>query len=162
MEARINSEYELQKTGHRPSIRPYTCGQCLCCGDVCGCREVSKLPLRWMGAVIDDMACSHTSMTHSSKWLYLHNTLLSWWSVENIVVLTISEFADELALLMLFDTGWCHLVLHGWGGKVTRWMWTGETQSLQESPWCGFCYLWKYWHGRKVGCSLLGLYSLNL
>ena len=41
-EARLNSELELQKTGHRPTIRPYTCGQCLCCGDSCGCNEVDN------------------------------------------------------------------------------------------------------------------------
>ena len=40
MEARMNSELELQKTGKRPTIRPYKCGQCLCCGDSCGCVEV--------------------------------------------------------------------------------------------------------------------------
>ena len=42
-EARLNSELELQKTGHRPTIRPYTCGQCLCCGDSCGCHEVNDI-----------------------------------------------------------------------------------------------------------------------
>ncbi|WAR18225.1 CSCL1-like protein [Mya arenaria] len=38
-EARMNSEIELQKTGHRPTMSPKTCGQCLCCGEACGCVE---------------------------------------------------------------------------------------------------------------------------
>lgn len=42
-EARLNSELELQKTGHRPTVRPYKCGQCLCCGDSCGCSEVDAI-----------------------------------------------------------------------------------------------------------------------
>ncbi|KAL3874298.1 hypothetical protein ACJMK2_037336 [Sinanodonta woodiana] len=43
LEARINSEMELKKTGHRPTLRPQMCGQILCCGDHCGCREVDAI-----------------------------------------------------------------------------------------------------------------------
>ncbi|XP_052766027.1 calcium permeable stress-gated cation channel 1-like isoform X2 [Mya arenaria] len=42
-EARMNSEIELQKTGHRPTMSPKTCGQCLCCGEACGCVEVDAI-----------------------------------------------------------------------------------------------------------------------
>ncbi|WAR18222.1 CSCL2-like protein [Mya arenaria] len=42
-EARMNSEIELQKSGHRPTMSPNTCGQCLCCGEACGCVEVDAI-----------------------------------------------------------------------------------------------------------------------
>lgn len=42
-EARINSEMELQKTGHRPTVKPYTCGQCLFCAESCGCIELDAI-----------------------------------------------------------------------------------------------------------------------
>ncbi|XP_052273053.1 calcium permeable stress-gated cation channel 1-like isoform X2 [Dreissena polymorpha] len=43
LESRLNSEQELQKTGHRPTLSPYCCGQLLCCGETCGCREVDAI-----------------------------------------------------------------------------------------------------------------------
>ncbi|XP_053408695.1 calcium permeable stress-gated cation channel 1-like isoform X3 [Mercenaria mercenaria] len=42
-EARMNSEIELQKTGHRPTVKPYTCGQCLFCAESCGCVELDAI-----------------------------------------------------------------------------------------------------------------------
>lgn len=42
-EAKMNSEIELTKTGHRPTVRPYTCGQCLFCAESCGCMELDAI-----------------------------------------------------------------------------------------------------------------------
>ncbi|KAL4238495.1 Transmembrane protein 63C [Mactra antiquata] len=42
-EARLNSEVEVQKTGHRPTVRPYPCGQLLCCAESCGCLELDAI-----------------------------------------------------------------------------------------------------------------------
>ncbi|XP_060569118.1 calcium permeable stress-gated cation channel 1-like isoform X3 [Ruditapes philippinarum] len=42
-EARMNSEIELQKTGHRPTVKPYTCGQCIFCAESCGCVELDAI-----------------------------------------------------------------------------------------------------------------------
>ena len=76
-EARLNSELELQKTGHRPTIRPYTCGQCLCCGDSCGCKEVIKYLITH--------TYTHTH-THSSRKyffvLFLHENICCRYSLE--------------------------------------------------------------------------------
>lgn len=41
-EAKINSEREFHKTGERPLLRPYRCGQ-LCCCDACGCKNVDSI-----------------------------------------------------------------------------------------------------------------------
>ena len=51
-EARVYSEMEHRKTGKRPTMYPYICGQ-LCCCACCGCKQVRNFVISplWRGAV---------------------------------------------------------------------------------------------------------------
>ncbi|XP_029637641.1 CSC1-like protein 2 isoform X2 [Octopus sinensis] len=43
LEAKVNSENEYHKTGQRPTLRPYHCGQFCCCCNRCGCQNVDAI-----------------------------------------------------------------------------------------------------------------------
>lgn len=81
----MNSEIELQKTGHRPTVKPYTCGQCLFCAESCGCVEVSLYLLLWnlnnnCDTSIQSIVLSHQVILYACNKKEIKNVLafINW------------------------------------------------------------------------------------